>query len=460
MKTIILLSLFALNAMAAEEKPVSPGTVTPVAESEPEAKPFEGGATKPFADAPKTPRVISIVPRAPQTPPTQAPAAKTTPVINEAPETPAVAETEAFPEGPITLYAAGNYRLRAREWGRVQLVIPKGKSFEVIGRAKKGFYLVRYNGKIGYIYETGLDHPLAAAIKAQKGMTGLKRFEAAEIAACMAVAPDGAIAPDMKDFFQRLQASLESYRDKEPKSEPAPAPGRVISAAPKKVAVAPPAARPATVAPALRASAAPAAPAARGEDVLVPIPPPRPSKQALKAAGDEGDDQHLLPKPAPKKEYRPKAEDPASAGVNPSAVQRLSRAADRAARKCRQYARFICQRRGLCGTSCNPGKSKGMCKAGVRETLQEAIGFNLPGGSARESNAALARSPKFTKISATDCDSAPVGAICVYDAKHHGFGHIEVKAGANKYCSDYCAARPVSKRSYKVRAIYVPRYDS
>jgi len=449
MKSLILLSLIANTAMAAENLDRLLFDPSPLGANKtaPRSEPAELNATG--AKAPeKTVKKIAA--------PSGMNPGTVTPI--ETPASPALQQpkpaAEKLPSGPITLYAAGNYRLRKGPWGAVQLIIPKGKAFEIIGR-DKDFYLVRYNGKTGYVHQNGLDHPLAEAILAEESLKGLKRFEAAEIAACLAQADkNSAISPDMKDFFQRVHASLENYRDTDPKVEKAPqksqAPHRVK---PAEIAVAPPSI------PALAPATAPtAAPTVSGDALkaeTVPLPPRRPSTAELKKGQGS-----LLPKPAPEKEYEPNEEDERSNSVTPDAVKRLSIASDRAAGKCRKYADFICQRRGLCGTSCNPGRSKGMCKAGVREILQEAYGFHLPGGSATASNAALKRSPKFTEIKGTDCAKAPVGAICIYDAAHHHFGHIEVKSGANKYCSDYCAARPVSKRSYKVRAIYVPSYNS
>lgn len=465
MKSLILLSLFAFSAAAATPEQVRDANrtiydPTPFGADnsfKPQAQPLipnqsadeEGQPTGAAPKAPETPakpaaRSVRQIPIAGAATPgtvtpvetTQKPAPEAPAAAKPAPEAPKIS-------GPITLYAAGNYRLRSREWGPVQLIIPKGKTFEVLARADKGFYLVRYNGKTGYIYESGLDHPLAEAIKAEEGLSALKRYEAAEIAACLAMADSSsAISPDMKDFFQRVQASLETYRDKDPKAEKAPhrvSGNQVNSGKP---------------APGLTGTVSgTAANAPAPASTSVPLPPVRPTSVAAKGPP-------LLPKGGSRREYLPNPEDPNSSAIHPDSLKKLSIAADRAARKCRQYANFICKRRGLCGTSCNPARSKGLCKSGVREILQETYGFHLPGGSAAASNTALKRSPKFTQIIGTDCARAPIGAICVYDASHHNFGHIEVKSGANKYCSDYCAARPVSKRNYKVRAIYVPAYKS
>ncbi|RZA09571.1 MAG: hypothetical protein EOP11_01275 [Proteobacteria bacterium] len=433
-----------IRQITIDKAPV-PGTVTPVETAEPAAKP----AAEPAEKAPWNPGVVMKLPEgagdavSPRVSVTLTPETPLVPNLGGTGETPAPeVSVEKLPTGPITLYAAGNYRLRASRWGRVLMVIPKGKAFEILGKFKE-FYLVRYNGKTGYIHRNGLDHPLAEAIKAEEGLGALKRFEAAEIAACLLQADAATISPDMKDFFQRVQASLDPYKDTDPKSEKAPP--AVITTKPVKPNAEAPKSTPNV----------PAVPGVSGQNPGLtagtsPLPPRRP------VAGGPS----LLPKAAPQAEYDANPDEDEIASIQkPDVLKRLSANSDNAAKACRRYAKFICKKRGLCGISCDPRRSKGMCKAGVREILQSTYAFHLPGGDAAASNEALKRSPKFTQIRGDDCSKAPQGAICVYDAKHHEFGHIEIKSGANKYCSDYCAVRPVSKRSYKVRAIYMPNFE-
>jgi hypothetical protein len=137
-------------------------------------------------------------------------------------------------------------------------------------------------------------------------------------------------------------------------------------------------------------------------------------------------------------------------------VQRLVREARRAAGRCRSFARHVCQRIGArfpCGSSCSASRSKGLCKAAVREATERALGFTIPGQSAWQARSTLER--RMRNSGANSCQSAPVGAICVYSGGRHGHGHIEVKTARSQYCSDYCAARPVRNRTFL--GAYMPR---
>lgn len=139
------------------------------------------------------------------------------------------------------------------------------------------------------------------------------------------------------------------------------------------------------------------------------------------------------------------------------AVTALINEARKSAAKCRSFAPHACKRMGEahpCGINCNRHQSKGWCKAGVREAVEKALGFTLPGGSALESERHIASKMRHLK-SVTSCEEAPVGAICVYEASHHDFGHVEIKSGKDEYCSDFCAARPV-RELYTFRGAYIP----
>ncbi|MCO5141561.1 MAG: SH3 domain-containing protein [Oligoflexia bacterium] len=132
-------------------------------------------------------------------------------------------------------------------------------------------------------------------------------------------------------------------------------------------------------------------------------------------------------------------------------AQALAREARNAASRCRAYAPHVCKRRGKkhpCGSSCSMGKSKGWCKAGVREAAEKALGFTIPSGAANTKAVTRTLSSRMTKLNVQSCAAAPVGAICQYTGGWHGFGHIEVKAGKSQYCSDYCAAAPIRGRTF------------
>jgi hypothetical protein len=138
-------------------------------------------------------------------------------------------------------------------------------------------------------------------------------------------------------------------------------------------------------------------------------------------------------------------------------VNRFLREMNDAAAQCRGYAPHVCKRRGRshpCGRYCGAGRSKGWCKQAVREATEKALGFTLPGGSAISTKPTLER--RMTKLSnVKSCGQAPVGAICLYSGGvGHNYGHIEVKTGRRRYCSDYCAANPIGTgRRYNRRFV-------
>jgi hypothetical protein len=138
-------------------------------------------------------------------------------------------------------------------------------------------------------------------------------------------------------------------------------------------------------------------------------------------------------------------------------IAKLVKAARAAAKKCRAIAPHVCKRltgsRKYCGTRCGSSRSKGWCKAGVREAFENSFGYSLPGGSALAAKGFLQR--KMTRLAVKSCKDAPVGAVCLYTATYHNFGHIEIKAGKHEYCSDYCAANPIS-RNHKLIGVYLP----
>jgi hypothetical protein len=134
-------------------------------------------------------------------------------------------------------------------------------------------------------------------------------------------------------------------------------------------------------------------------------------------------------------------------GVWPSGIlSKMVAAFHRAASKYRNYAPHVCTRMGAhypCGGSSDFHRSKGWCKSGVREAIQEALGKTITGSSATESQAWLQRNMTYL-AGVSSCKDAPIGAICLYDRRPaHNFGHIEGKTGENEYCSDFCANHPI-----------------
>lgn len=295
------------------------------------------------------------------------------------------------PEAPLTLYAAGNYRLRRAPNQRTLAVIPKGASFEVLVR-EGDWYKVRYLGKIGYVHHSGITHPMAEAIKKQKGLEALSQEQASELAACVVANQDSPLGLRFQDFIRTLQVRLEETAS----TFEAPLP------------------------------------VARRNVPVAEAPARAPS-------GRTHNESLLLGRPV---------------------IQRLRAEARAAAARPRSYAPHVCRRRGLrapCGMSRNMHRSKGWCKAAVREALSRSLGIPpLPGGSAVSAGRYLETSNRFTRLAVSSCQAAPVGAVCVYRARHHRWGHIEIKADNNEYCSDYCAARPISRRNHTLVGVYYP----
>ncbi len=132
-------------------------------------------------------------------------------------------------------------------------------------------------------------------------------------------------------------------------------------------------------------------------------------------------------------------------------VARLALEAERSANRYRQYAPHVCRRMGRrhpCGGTDSPNKSKGWCKSGVREALERALGLSLPGAAASSPVVRTYLGQHMTRLAVDSCEAAPRGSVCVYTGGSEGFGHIEIKADTNKYCSDYCAARPIRTRTF------------
>lgn len=151
-------------------------------------------------------------------------------------------------------------------------------------------------------------------------------------------------------------------------------------------------------------------------------------------------------------------------------VKRLITAADHQARVCRIPARYLWKRksrRAICGNH-----SKGKCYAGVKDALMEAgiTKTRLPGEAAKNAHygGTLRRAgmrdimPQLRnkygkKKLQTIAMNAPAGAVLVYDGGSHGYGHIEIKTGKSRYCSDYCKDRPAN--TYLTRrliGVYIP----
>lgn len=177
------------------------------------------------------------------------------------------AKVEELPTGPITLYAAGNYRLRRGAWGRIQLIIPKGKTFQLL-RKEGEWYVVSYNGKIGYVHERGITHPLAEAVRKQQGLNALRRNEAAEIAACLAQVKEPAQIPELEDVLKGIQSFIA--KDSTEIIPPAP-PTRPNRVNPAKT---PPASRPPATIPGVNtpiAKTTPPTPPSADDPLLSPI---------------------------------------------------------------------------------------------------------------------------------------------------------------------------------------------
>jgi hypothetical protein len=150
-------------------------------------------------------------------------------------------------------------------------------------------------------------------------------------------------------------------------------------------------------------------------------------------------------------------------------AERLMIEAKKQALVCRQPASFLRRRYGsrpICGN-----RSKGMCYRAVKDALTAAgiTRSNLPGESAKDAHKkgylrqagmrdimANLKSRHGNDLQAV-ARNAPPGAVLVYDGGSHGHGHIEIKAGQNQYCSDFCSTRPVSTYlRRRLIGVYVP----
>lgn len=386
--------------------PVTPKVAAPKAPVKPLAHPI----SRPLAPAAATPAQPLPHPVSQPVPPS--PATRIT--VNPAP--PAVPlplpRPEDAPQAPVELFAAGNYRLRTGPYARIQLVIPKGSKFEVLGR-KGDWYIVRYRGRQGYVHKDGITHPLVEALKERKefDLAEWGQAEVAEVAACLESSGDREVGT-VRDLIQSLESKLSEV------SQPGLVADAALPATPPL-----PVARPAHMPPALTVT---------GTKPIPTAPPRRAPARATEDLNCTGQGRQ-----------------------NRACVLRDNIRA--AAKKYRAYAPHVCRRFGRpvpCGGSSNPHRSKGWCKQGVREAIEKTLGYSIPGGSATESREFLAS--KLTKVNVSSCKDAPIGAVCVYRAKHHRWGHIEIRADKNEFCSDYCAANPVGTRSHELVGVYYP----
>ena len=361
------------------------------------------------------------------------------------------------PRQPITLYAAGNYRLRTGPWKRIQLIIPRGAKFSLL-RKEGDWYVVEYNGKTGYVHESGITHPLAEAIRKQKAFSQLTENEAAEIAACVSLEDTRGLPRDLQEFVQSVQAELLPYiAAVEPQEGSLP--GRKRKKGPP---------------------VASATPAPKKEE---PKPAPRTGRNASERNALEAEiRQAASPRanPAPSARRPARADESEAPSGRPASEkpkvtrksvtarsERLAEACWNAATKYRLFAPHVCKRRGSgypCGGSDKPYKSKGWCGAGSKECLSKAVGLNLSAAGDSFSSKKRTLDRMTTKAGVDSCEAAPVGSICIYTASYHSFGHIEVKilrtdpkTGLKRvmYCSDYCAAHPVKGR-HTFQGAYLP----
>ena len=95
----------------------------------------------------------------------------------------------------------------------------------------------------------------------------------------------------------------------------------------------------------------------------------------------------------------------------------------------------------------------------MREAFEKSFGYSLPGGSAMASRNFL--EDHMTRLPGVTCANAPVGAVCLYKSSQHNFGHIEIKTGRSSYCSDFCAAVPITsgrkgRKTHTAVAVYMP----
>ncbi len=127
-----------------------------------------------------------------------------------------------------------------------------------------------------------------------------------------------------------------------------------------------------------------------------------------------------------------------------------------------------CSTQGRNRRVCRSGNvSKQKCKEAVNDILvkQGLLKKRIPGISAWMSHPWL-ETHGFDNIikQVRSSGRAPIGAVLVYKDidtrknRSERHGHIEIRMGANKYCSDFCATRPIDKSNSKrvLVAVYVP----
>ncbi|HMN68247.1 MAG TPA: hypothetical protein PKC28_06875 [Bdellovibrionales bacterium] len=150
------------------------------------------------------------------------------------------------------------------------------------------------------------------------------------------------------------------------------------------------------------------------------------------------------------------------------------------ASKCRPLASFKRRRmrvkRSRAANSCKMFKennfklSKGKCSAAIRDACSRAgmdakyladNAYNL------HKKGLLEKAGFVNLIWKYDEHSAPLGSILIYvGGAGHRYGHVEVRANPNLYCSDHCNGRPVTgvnevlNRKYKLVAVYLPFVSS
>lgn len=159
-------------------------------------------------------------------------------------------------------------------------------------------------------------------------------------------------------------------------------------------------------------------------------------------------------------------------------LDKLVAAANHQARVCRAPAKYLQRRknkrtgrrygsRAICGNH-----SKGLCFAAVKDALVEAgiTKRRLPYEAAKSAHykgalknagmrdiMASLRNKYGKRNLQTIATKAPVGSVLVYDGGSHGYGHIEIKTGGQRYCSDYCKNQPANKYlTRRLIGVYVP----
>lgn len=169
-------------------------------------------------------------------------------------------------------------------------------------------------------------------------------------------------------------------------------------------------------------------PARTNEDDEIPMPRKRPNAancdQQTPAAANQ---QHL----------NDVANAAAAGNLDANFMKRLNAVATANATKCRASAKSLHGGRVMCGNV-----SKGMCATGVRETLN-TMGLPMGRGNAIDQRGWLRKNTQVvaegSNLNANLCQKATPGVVCVYSTTRHSYGHIEIKTGENRFCSDYCS---------------------